>query len=250
MSDQTAMQIGDRQILPAAVADEAARIGQMLQLAVERGVTPEALEKLVDLHERISARMAAAEFSRAFAEFKRRCPKIEKTRSSQATGQSSGARFAFKYANIEDVAEAVDPILTELGFSYSFSSDMDGQNVKVTCRLRHVAGHVEEATDSQPLGSSLPVSDQQKRISATTYGKRQALIGVLGLVTVDEDAEGANREAITEEQAATLDALLDELKGKVDRHRFLAWAGASAVAEIPAAKFAAAVSMLERRRFG
>lgn len=248
MSEQTALQVDDKRALPAPVAEESARIGQMLQLAVERGIAPEALEKLVNLHERISDRMAAAEFARAFAEFKRRCPRIEKRRSSEGTGQRSGARFAFRYANIEDIAEAVDPILTELGFSYGFDAETIGGGMKVTCRLRHVAGHSESASFTSPVDSALPVSNQQKHVGASTYGKRQALIGVLGLVTVDEDTESAHREAVSEEQAWTLETLLNELKGKVDPAAFLAWAGAESVEAVPAAKYAAAVSFLERKR--
>jgi hypothetical protein len=63
-------------------------IEQILIAAVERGIDPDALEKLVALQERVEAKRAEKAFNAAMATFKAECPSILKNR--EATKGSSG----------------------------------------------------------------------------------------------------------------------------------------------------------------
>src|SRR5690606_18062525 len=108
---------------------------------------------------------------------------------------------------------------------------------------RHVDGHEERASFPVPVDSGARMSAAQANGAALTYGRRQSLIAVLGLTTAEDDADGAesvgSAEAITESQAADLDALIEEVGA--DRQKLLAWAGVETLADLPADRYAQAV---------
>jgi len=62
----------------------------------------------------------------------------------------------------------------------------------------------------------------------------------------DDDGNGSENGAVTEQQAGRLQSLIVEVGA--DIAKFLAWAGAESISDIPAGKFGAAVSMLEAKR--
>ena len=64
------------------------QIAQLLQVAIDKNISVEAMEKLVELHERVSARQAASEFAAAMAEFQAECPSIPKTSTAKIVTQS------------------------------------------------------------------------------------------------------------------------------------------------------------------
>lgn len=217
-------------------------IVRLLELAVEKAVPVEMLERLQALHERVSDRAAAAEFAHAVAEFQSRCPPITKTATAEIATKS-GARFKYQYAELDHIARTIAPFLRELGLSYSWDSEMADKLMRVTCTLRHVNGHSTTASFACPVESLMGATEQQKHGAALTYARRQSLIQVLGLTTCDPDTDGANPEPITEQQAQDLDALIQELQ--VDKGRFLQWAGVSTLAEIPARNYGAAIKSVK-----
>src|SRR5690606_5096862 len=144
------------------------------------------------------------------------------------------------------------PILKRHGLSYSWDVVQGEQALIVTCILRHVGGHEERASFPVPIDTSARMSAAQANGAALTYGRRQSLIAVLGLTTADDDVDGADVGApsatITPQQAADLDALIDEVG--VDRRKVLQWAGVGRLEELPAEKYGVVVRMLERKRGG
>src|SRR5215468_3132268 len=163
---------------------------QMLQLAVERGASVEILDKLLNLQERVEANQARKEFDAAFAAVKAEVGIIKKT----GTGHNGK-----KYADMADIARALDPVIAEHGLSYRFRANRVANELIVTCVICHRAGHYEENSLPGPLDLSGSKNPIQAVGSTCTYLQRYTLIAAFGLaasvegnIINDDDGEGAN----------------------------------------------------------
>lgn len=210
----------------------------ILTLAVERNVSPEALEKIVALRERMEDRAAAAEFNRALTAFQEECPLIPRNSKAFIT-HNSGGEHDYRYAELDTIATVIRPFLVKHGFSYTWDSKVANSLLEVTCCLWHIAGHVRRATFTCPTDSKLPQSGAQKAAGALTYGKRQSLVAVLGLTMTDPDDDAAPEERITEQQAMEIEDLIQSTKS--DRARFYNYMGVRSVGEILARDYKKAV---------
>jgi hypothetical protein len=217
---------------PAAMID-------LIRYAIEQKIPVEALERLQAMHERASDRAAAAEFAQAVATFQASCPPIAKKSTAKLTTKS-GVSFSYKYAELDEIARTVRPILQKVGLSYAWDSTWDGKLLTCDCTLRHINGHHEKASFACPIETAAGMSEQQKHAAALTYARRQSLIQILGLTTCDPDLDGGNPATITDDQAVDLQALLEE-KG-LALPRFLKWAGVKKLTEIKASDFAAVLN--------
>lgn len=221
-------------------------IQQMLTLAIEKGVPVETLEKLMALHERVSDRQAASEFAAAFASFQHACPLIYKA-STANVATKAGSKFSYTYAPLDEIARTVGPLLHEHGLSYTWDSDVKERMLCATCTLRHVNGHSVTASFTAPTETSAGMSEQQKFAAALTFARRQSLVQVLGLTTTDEDTDARPTEMITDEQAASLEALITEVGA--DRAKFLKYLDIDdLLGGLRAADYAGAVRALEQKR--
>jgi len=225
-------------------------IASLLQLAIEKGVTVEALEKLVALHERVSDRMAAQEFNAALSRFQRECPPIRKS-STAKIATNSGANYSYSYAELDEIARTVNPILGELGLSYTWDSSVNDGLLRCVCTLRHVNGHSVSATFESPVDSAAKMSGAQKHAAALTFARRQSLVQVLGLTTCDADTAAAIPQevangTITVDQADDLRALAEE--AGADMVKFLAWAKVSRFEDIPSSRYRSCLAALEAKR--
>ena len=217
----------------------------ILQLAVERGIDPTSIEKLAELAWKQQDREAAQEFAEGLRAFQEECPPIRKSRTANIASRSGGG-YSYSYAPLDEIDRIVKPILGRLGFSYSWSSTMDGALMRTTCTLRHANGHEQTADFACPADSPNPgISGAQKHAAAMTFARRQTLTAVLGLTTTDTDVDGADPTPITEEQAMEIENLLAE--ANADRWKFLRWVGSETVEEIPAGRYEEVVDKLKRK---
>ncbi len=224
----------------------------LMQLAIEKlsgdtGLqTVQIMEKLLDLQERVEKKTAEKEFAEAFAEFHAKCPSIPKTADTNKT-RATGTTFGFKYAPLEQIASIVNPILSDLGFSYSWDwADAPDGQIGQTCTLLHKAGHSRSATHISPIDTGGATNKAQQAATASTYSARYSLNRVLGLTTCEEDTDGAVLDPITEDQAANIEALLTEVKG--DKPAFLKYMGIEKIGDILAQDHQKAIALLEKKR--
>lgn len=237
---------------PAGIvpADEG-QVSGLVRLAIEQNVSVEMLERLVALQERVTDRNARTAFMAALSAFQAECPPLKKARDVDYTTRS-GVRIQYSFATLDSIAETIRPFLSKHGLSYSWDSEVTDGNLAVTCTVQHVEGATRSATfrcKIDDAGSST-MNGPQKAGAATSYGQRYSLIQALGLTTADEDRDGGPQldsvETISREQAADLTALLDEVG--IDHDRFLKWAGAATIEEMPLSKLAEAIANLEAQR--
>lgn len=233
----------------ALARTDGSAVAQLLHLAVEKGIGVEGLEKLVALQERVMARQAEADWSAAVATFQQKCPSIKKSSTAEIVTQG-GSRFKYNYAELDEIAGTVNPILSELGLSYTWDSTLDEKILTCRCTLRHASGHAVTSSFTCPIDTTARMNSSQQAGAALTYARRQALVQVLGLTTTDPDTDGASGGAslgaISEGQAADMQALIEEVKA--DKAKFLAWLKVDSLANIAAKDHQKAVDALVKMR--
>ena len=172
--------------LPAEV--KLTPIMQMMETAVARGDI-EVVTKLMDLQERAEANQARREFDAAFAAVKAKVGIIRKT---------GKANYGL-YADLADIARALDPAIAEHGLSYRFRSARVGNELIMTCVVCHRSGHYEENSLPSPLDTSGSKNPVQAVGSTSTYLQRYTLMQAFGLATSvnggeihDDDGAGAD----------------------------------------------------------
>jgi len=232
-------------------------VGQLLMAAIQSGTPVKQMEKLCDLYERLEDRNAKAAWNKAMSAFKAECPRIVKRMANeqfQGTVTRDGLRKPRRYADLEDIASVIDPILPRHGLSYRWGDDaIDGEFVRLACIVSHVDGHAESSSVLMPRESKAGASAQQKLASATTYAKRLSLVKAFGLTAFDDDDDGAataeaeKQPTITQEQFMAICDLLDSTGRTVeDRKRMKTLYKIEEISQLPASKYEEVIAILSK----
>lgn len=147
------------------------------------------MEKLIAMRDAEMARVAKIDFTTAFAAMQPQLPAVEKTGS---VSYDKNATVAFRFAKLENIVEAISPLLKEYGFSFSHCSHYTDKGVKIITTLMHSGGHSIGTEREAPLDTSGSKNQLQAGGSTTSYLKRYNLCDLLGIVTKDEDKDGNN----------------------------------------------------------
>ncbi len=230
------------------VPDGAGSITRLLELAIEKNMPIESLGKLVELQEKMLAIDARNQFNLALARFQELCPPIKKARTANIATKSGGA-YSFTYAELEEIQATVNPVLTPLGLSYSFSSSATEKLLTVVCTLAHIAGHSVSSSITLPVDNPSGASPQQKYGMAHTYGMRRTLAAVLGLTMTDDDvgeatAKDLDPKKLDEDQITAIEDLL-ETTGS-DRARFLKFMGAERLEDLRVGEYERAINTIHQ----
>lgn len=225
---------------PPAVAEANALLSMIERAARDPAVDIDKMQRLFQMQQEAETRRSRVAFLAAFSALQKDLPAIER----KGTGHNDK-----KYARFEDVITAVKPKLAEHGFSLSFRTDHQGTTIKVTGVLGHEAGHQEETALPLPADTSGNKNAVQSWGSSISYAKRYVALTLLGVATEDEDDDGKKAgagELITDVQAGKLKSLVVEASADIER--FTAYMKVERIEDIPAARFAHAVAMLNKKR--
>ncbi len=173
-------------VQPQAVQSSSAEA--LISQAISSNVPVETLERLLAMRTQIKQEQAKESFNRAMAKFQAECPTIVKTKEVRTR---SGI-VAYKYAPIESIVSQVKEPLNDNGFSYKTQVDITDTGVKATVRVTHVDGHSDDTSMEVPLGTKTDImSHSQVTAAASTFAKRYAFCNAFGILTGDEDNDGA-----------------------------------------------------------
>lgn len=178
---------------------------RLLELAFERGMPTETVERLLQMAERFEqmqererARRAESAYIRAIADLKSEVVVVVKSKQVHFPTKDRDGRAAgvvdYKHAELSDIMEAIAPTAARVGLTWNFPKVEQGSDwVSVTCRLRHVDGHFEDLTMGGPVDSSGKKNALQAIQSAVTYLSRYTLKTLLGIAEKgqDDDSRGA-----------------------------------------------------------
>lgn len=210
---------------------------QLLELAVNKDLDLEKLERLMAMQEQWEAKQAKKLFFEALANFQERCPRIIKRKQGHN----------YKYAPLGDIIEQIRPALKECGLTYRFEQNEVNGLIEIACVLTHVDGHSERTKMSAEDDTSGSKNTIQAKGSTVTYLQRYTLIGALGIATADEDIDARLPqkpvETITEQQALDLQALLEDKGYPLDE--FLKKAKVDSVDNIAAGRYDSAIKHIK-----
>lgn len=219
----------------------------LLSRAIESGTSPEALEKLVALQERILDRNAEQAYAAAMVEVQRRIKPVYRNSKSPQTNS--------RYAKLEKMHSEISPIYTEAGFCLSFGEgDSPHADMRrILCDVMHRDGHSRQyhmdlPLDDKGIKGMINKTGIHAMGSTMSYGRRYLEAQIFGVVFTDEDDDGSlgGVESITPEQAMQLKKLSEDVGA--DKNAFLAYMKAASFEKIPARDHGRAVSALRQKQ--
>lgn len=219
----------------------------LLADAVDKGVSVEMLDRLMGLEERHRANQARDAYVTAMSLFRSESIAIEKTKKVDFASKSGG-RVSFVYAPLSQIIDVIAPRLGAHGLSHFWTTEQPDGQVRVTCTIRHSAGHSESTSLTAPPDTTGLKTPAQAIASTVTTLERYTLLALTGLAAGDQaDAdEPTTVEAISGERLETIKKLIDETGTELAA--FLAWAEVDAIDKIPVAKFDECCAMLNRKK--
>jgi len=170
----------------ADIREESSLAQIIMRAARDPQIDVEKMERLLAMHERITAEQRQTAFMAALAAVAPKLPPILKKGRIVIPGQP-----ARKYALLEDIDRAIRPIISTEGFSLSFDTQpAEGGKIRVICRLSHRAGHSEVKQLDLPVDKSGSKNDAQAIVSTVSYGRRTLTKMFFNLIEAGEDDDG------------------------------------------------------------
>jgi hypothetical protein len=182
----------------------------LMMQAAQSGMTPETIEKMMDLQLRFEAEQARRSFVSDFALFAAERPSVYKNKEVKF------GNTKYTHATLDNLVDTVGPVAAKHGFSHSWDTKQDGKRVRVTCTLRHRLGHSESVTMEADFDSSGQKNSIQQMGSAFTYLRRYTYEAVTGAATSDEfddNGVGADSKGVTAINPELLDAAREAAMG-------------------------------------
>lgn len=222
----------------------------IIQIAIERGASPDALKSLLDLQERFEAGQARKSFYEAMSAAKAEIKPVLKTRKVDFT--SARGRTNYDYEDLAGISAQVDPILAAHGLSYRFrtAKDADG-GITVSCIISHRLGHSEENSLSGKADDSGNKNSIQAVGSTVTYLQRYTLKAALGLAASNDTdgisaSDGGALKTIDEAQFRYLSDLIEQTGS--DEAKLLAYVNAPSMEDLTQAQYRTAEAMLRKKK--
>jgi hypothetical protein len=199
--------------------------------AADPKVDVEKMQKLLEMQERVLIHRAKSDFSIAMRDCQSEMKPVVRDAENLHTKS--------KYARLEKIDAGIRPVYTRHGFSLSYNSPQcDAGRVKVTCTVRHDAGHSETyeltgALDTAGSQGKSNKTDIQGLGSSVSYMRRYLACMIFNVVLTNEDDDGQALGFINEKQEMTILDLISEIgldaEGKAG---FLKYMGVSSINNI------------------
>ena len=191
-------------------------------------------------------------FKQAMARAQARMPRISKQGKIVVPGKEGKSGHQTPYALYEDIDTAIRPILTEEGFSESFTAEPTGVGTIWHCIVAHRAGHQERySTPPLPADATGSKNAVQAVFSANSYAKRYLRCNIWNIITVGVDDDAKATGYLNDAQIKEVCELLNEAGIFPEDKRmrgFLAFAEADSVPHIQKHKYSACVVMLRKAK--
>lgn len=148
------------------------------------------MDRLLAVQERYEANEARKAYAAAIVRVKERLPRV--------VGYDAQNKFAgYRYSTLAAIVDAVTNELSECGISVAWDASTQPPGcVTVTCRLTHLAGHVEASSPmTTNVENTTTAAGKEKKTpvqaiaSAATTLKRVTLMNMLGISSGEERSD-------------------------------------------------------------
>lgn len=226
------------EVSPPAVQTETQAVLSMIErAATDPKIGLEKMERMLDMQERILNRNAKQAFTADLASMQVELPRVM---------ESGEGHNKAKYAKLEDINDAVRPVLNKYGFAITFRVNQQQGAISIKTVLSHREGHSEETEIVLPADASGSKNAVQAVGSSVSYGKRYGICAMLNISTGDDNDGANNGNLLSASQIQNLEDLTLEVGA--DRAKFLAYIGVSDFSQLPANKYGNAVKALNAKR--
>jgi hypothetical protein len=203
------------------------------------------LERLLAMQERVLEREAEREFNVSLKAAQEEIYPILRNKTNSSTNS--------KYADLEAVSEAIDPVFRRHGFSSSFgTADCPlPSHYRVTCRLSHIGGAHRDYQADVPADTAGVKGTQNKTAthgfgSALSYGRRYLKLLIADVPTTDDDGRSAAYGGpINDEQLKVLNGLADAVGA--DKAKLCSYMKVDALPQLPALSYDDAIKVLKQK---
>ena len=203
------------------------------------------MRELLALRLDIERRDAEIAFNQAMARLQPRLPRVKKNGSIDF----GGGKPAMKFARWEDIDTAIRPLLTEEGFSLSFTAQPAPAGVLMTCTISHIQGHSKSSQMQLPPDTGPGRNALQAIGSAHSYGKRYLTLDMLNIITEGEDSDGGKAYPLTAEQLNNVRSMVDACEMKGQRLKeFLVYAEAKSLEAIQQHRYEGLMQALRKEQ--
>jgi hypothetical protein len=236
-------------IVPAVTNEAGSVLAMITKAATDPTIDVNKLERMVALYERLRAEKARTAYAEAMVAAKAAMPKVLRDAINTHTKSM--------YAKLETISNAIDPVINAHGFSIEFgTADSPLPNhYRVTCRLQHVAGHVENFQADIPADIAGPKGAANKNAtqgfgSTLSYGRRYLKVLMWDVTILDEDtdavptAENAGHLINADEVRLLQKAIVET---GTDLPRYLAHLGVARLEEITIGQYGRARHALKQK---
>jgi hypothetical protein len=244
MADQTSTAVAPLEEGQVPAPAEATTILLVIERAAQNpNVDIDKMERLLQMHERIMARQAEADFNAAMME--------AQSEMQRVAADAANPQTRSKYASYAALDRALRPIYTRHGFAVSFDTEpAEGEAITVVAHVSHRNGFTRTHRAIMPAdGKGAKGGDVMTKThavgSAMTYGMRYLLKLAFNIATGeddDDDGNAAGREPITAAQKEQIIGLIRETE--TDTAKFCAYMKVASVDEIRAEDFGRAIEAI------
>ncbi len=192
-------QIVPSQEAMSAVHSEVGAVLSMIErVARDPSVDIDRVERMMNLHRELRKEEAERGFNAAMVAVQARMPQVKRDANNDQTRS--------KYARLETISAAVDPIIAAHGLSLSFGTDTSSMadHYRIVCDVRHGA-HKERyfadiPIDGEGMKGTKNKTDTHAFGSTMSYGRRYLKLMIFDISLTNEDNDGNRRRHDPEPQ--------------------------------------------------
>lgn len=174
----------------------------LMMQAAQSGMSPETIEKMMDLQLRFEAEQARRAYVDDFSKFAAERPSVTKNKQVGFESRRTGGSTSYKHETLDNLVDTVGPVLARHGFAHSWNTVQNQGRITVTCTLTHRLGHKESVTMDASPDTSGTKNAIQSVASAITFLQRYTFRAVTGVATTDEyDDDGRGADVHTQAPA-------------------------------------------------
>lgn len=221
----------------------------LMKVLSDPNISAEKLQIVLREQREILADLRRERFQTAFAAMHAKMPQITK----EGLVDLGSGKGRYRYAKLENMDEAIRPILEQYGFALTFIQLRDGKgggNVVVRGELLHVDGHSVWSEREMPPDTGPGRNSLQAIGSSISYARRYLTEGLLNIVRrgVDDDGKSAVSKPITAEKVKELLTLLKAIKTQPDTFLRLFVTGAEKMDEIQERDYPRLINALREKQ--
>lgn len=193
---------------------------QMLQMAINKDLDIEKLKVLIEMQRAYQEEQAKKAFTKAFSEFQKNCPILEKLKENNIPLKSGGT-MTYNSLELADIDVKIKEPLSNAGLTKDWEITQENGKVKVTCIVTHYDGYQKKVSLIGPHDETGGKNAIQAIGSTLSYLMRYTLMMILGLTArgMDDDGHGSsvNQETPDRNKVVMNDKMFTHYSGRLEK---------------------------------